>query len=43
MDDGEPSDRNGEPSEMDWGCIIMGSLIAAMGLVTAAIVLFSTR
>jgi len=43
MSDRDPADRNGEPAEMDWGCIIMGSLIAAMGLVTAAIVLFSTR
>lgn len=36
-----PPDRNGEPAEMDWGCITMLALVAALAVVTAIIVLIS--
>jgi hypothetical protein len=37
----DPGDRNGEPAENDYGCLIMAALVAALGIVTAIIVLFA--
>jgi hypothetical protein len=37
----EPGDRNGEPAEGGYGCLIMAALVAALGVITAIIVLVS--
>jgi len=37
----DPGDRNGEPAENDYGCLIMAALVAALGIVTAIIVLIA--
>ncbi len=36
-------DRNGEPVEGDYGCLIMAALVVACGIVTAILVYVSTR
>lgn len=35
----DPGDRNGEPAENSYGCLIMAALVAALGVVTFLIVL----
>lgn len=37
----DPGDRNGEPVEQNYGCLIMAALVVALGIVTAIIVLVS--
>lgn len=37
----DPGDRNGEPAESNYGCLIMAALIAALGIVTLIVVLVS--
>jgi hypothetical protein len=37
----DPGDRNGEPAESSYGCLIMAALVVALGIVTAIIVLIS--
>ena len=37
----DPGDRNGEPAENSYGCLIMLALVVALGIVTAIIVLIS--
>lgn len=37
----DPGDRNGEPVESNYGCLIMAALIAALGIVTLIVVLVS--
>jgi hypothetical protein len=37
----DPGDRNGEPVEQNYGCLIMAALILALGVVTAIIVIVS--
>lgn len=32
-------DRNGEPAENDWGCLIMAACLVACGIVTAIVIL----
>lgn len=39
-DDGEDwSDRNGEPSESQLGCIMLAALLLGAGLMTAAVII----
>lgn len=41
MVNSDPGDRNGEPVEQNYGCLIMAALITALGVVTAIIVIVS--
>jgi hypothetical protein len=36
-------DRDGEPVERDYGCLIMAALVVACGIVTAILIYVSTR
>jgi len=39
----DPGDRNGEPAENNYGCLIMAALVGALGIVTLIIVLVAAR
>lgn len=39
MANSDPGDRNGEPAEGGYGCLIMAALTAALGVVTVLIIL----
>jgi hypothetical protein len=42
-DEDQELDRNGEPAELDWGCITLVAMLLASAIVTALVIVVGTR